>query len=238
MESEEKALLSKISVEEISYGKSIKINTKQFDLPRCRIVVARSGVGLVKAGILLSLITEHLAVDAIVSLGVGGALDESLSVGDTVVAKQIIQHDSISSSGGGDLLMAPGELTLSAHPDEQVDPVMRSDSVLVEWIKSAIEVQKNGKVFEGTLLSGSEFVASPLKKQALRKLFHDALLVDMEAAALAQIARILKIPFVVAKTVADRAKPQTSISDDYKKFLESAALHSSAVFQSLLKTFG
>jgi adenosylhomocysteine nucleosidase len=237
MDSEEKALINGVQSREVTYGKKLKITSRQFDLPKCRVTVARSGVGLVRAGILLHAIAEHQPVDAILQLGVGGALDRELNVGDTVVAREIIQHDSVSSSDHGNNFIAPGELVLSAPSDQQVDPIMRCDSVLVNWIKSAFALAKCGKVFEGTILSGSEFAASTQRKQALKALAHNVLLVDMEAAALAQVARMLQIPFVSAKTVADRADPKSSIPDDYKKFLESAASHSASVLQALLKTF-
>jgi adenosylhomocysteine nucleosidase len=237
MESEEKALLSGIVTNEITYGSKIKTIARQFKLPKCHVTVARSGVGLVKAGILLTTIAENQTIDAVILLGVGGALDESLSVGDTVIANQIIQHDSVASGSESTHFMAPGELTLSSPPDQQVDPVMRCDSILVDWIKSAIVTSHSGKIFTGTILSGSEFAASAERKKALRALASDALLVDMEAAALAQISRMMQIPFVAAKTVADRANPETSISDDYKTFLTAATSHSSGVLQALLRTF-
>lgn len=237
MESEEQALLSEIQTQEIAYGKTLKLTAKQFNLPRCRVTVARSGVGLVKAGLLLATIVEHQKIDAVLLLGVGGALDKSLAIGDTVIAKQVIQHDSISSTQHRNILIAPGELTISASADQQTDPVMRCDSTLRAWISSAMKNSGAGRVAEGTILSGSEFAASPDRKAALRALADDALLVDMEAAALAQVSRMLSIPFAAAKTVADRAEPESSVFDDYKKFLSAATAHSHGVMKSLLATF-
>lgn len=180
MDSEEKALINGVQSNEVTYGKKFKITSRQFDLPKCRVTVARSGVGLVKAGILLHTIAEHQPIDAILQLGVGGALDRALDVGDTVVARQVIQHDSVSSSDHGNSFIAPGELTLSAPIDQQVDPIMRCDSVLVNWIKSAVGLAGHGKIFEGTILSGSEFAASRPRKQALKALTDNVFLVDME----------------------------------------------------------
>jgi len=39
----------------------------------------------------------------------------------------------------GNIFIAPGELTLSRPADQQIDPIMRCDSVLVDWITSIIE---------------------------------------------------------------------------------------------------
>ncbi|MEW6056575.1 MAG: 5'-methylthioadenosine/S-adenosylhomocysteine nucleosidase [Bdellovibrionota bacterium] len=232
MESEEKAILGEGTFSEKTLGKRIKIRVKELKTANRKIIIGRSGVGLVNAGILLNLAAESYPLDAVVLLGVGGALDERLQPGDTVVSNKIIQHDSISSHEDGDHLIAPGELTLSAPQNEQVDPVMRCDEKLKNWIKSLL-LPSTGKVYEGTILSGSEFVANSLRKKDLRKLDKDALLVDMESAALAQIARKLKLPFVAAKTVADRANPKKSISEDYKAFLSAASEHGRHVIRGL-----
>lgn len=237
MEAEETALLEGSEFRALELGSRLKVPLKQISLRKCDVLVGRSGVGLVNAGVLLASLLENYPVDAVILLGVGGALDDRLLPGDTVIARQIIQHDSIMSLEAGRKFIAPGELTLSAKPEEQVDPVMKSHPVLIQWVHTALSESPSGQIYEGSILSGSEFAGSSKRKAELRSLDADALMVDMEAAALAQITRKLGIPFVAAKTVADRANPQ-SVSDDYKTFLRAAAAHSRSVFQALLKTFG
>jgi adenosylhomocysteine nucleosidase len=232
-EREERALLSNRIATEVTYGRSTKIPVKRFELNQRTVTVARCGVGLVNAGVILTMIVEHQVVDAVLLLGVGGALDEALEVGDVVISRQILQHDSISSLKGGALFIAPGELTLSAAPDQQIDPAMRCDPILVDWLARLF----GERTYTGAILSGSEFVANAKRKAELRKLAEDALLVDMEAAALAQVARRLQIPFVAAKTVSDRANPETSISMDYKTFLDAAAARSGRVLQGFVELF-
>ena len=235
MKSEEDALLGGLEFTEAVIGKRSKVDLKEFQLPRCQVMVARSGVGLVNGAILMTQIAEHRSIDAVVLLGVGGALDKKLQVGDVIISNQVIQHDSLLSGDGERRLIAPGELTLSAAPDKQVDPVMRCDSVLVAWAANSLG---GDRVFIGTLLSGSEFAANAARKAQLRALAPDALVVDMEAAAIAQIARRMEVPFVAIKTVADRAEPGSSISDDYSRFLKAATEHGSAVLRGLLESFG
>lgn len=237
MESEEQALLQGRAATALRLGTRTVVTARRLSLPRCQATVARSGVGLANAAVLLSLLAEHVPVDAVILLGVGGALDPSLQMGDVVVARQVIQHDSVASRPEGTVFIAPGELTLSRAADNQVDPVMACDEVLRRWILEAMKESHAGRCVEGTVLSGSEFAASAERKAALRRLAPDALLVDMEAAAFAQIARRMGIPFVVAKTVADRAAPEAGVSEDYKKFLAAAAAHSRGVMDQLLKAF-
>ena len=237
MDVEERALLKNIDFVTQILGKKTQIILKSFDLPKCKVTVTKSGIGLANASMHLAMIAEMIEVDAVVLLGVGGALDERLQVGDTVIAKQVIQHDSVASADSRTHLIAPGELTLSASPEEQVDPVMKTDEILMKWLRLCVGTTYKGQVFEGTLLSGSEFAASAKRKKELRALVDDALMVDMEAAAFAQVARRLKLPFIAAKTVADRASPDHSVSKDYVSFLTAATEHSEGLLRELLKTF-
>ncbi len=238
MESEEEALIAGLETRELRYGKRLPIRVRHLDWPHGRLTVARSGIGLVKAGMLLSGIVEHEPVDAVLQLGVGGALDERLEIGDTVIARQVLQHDSLAGGLAEKVWIAPGELTLSASDENQVDPFMRCDRLLVDWVKGALSGGE-GKVYEGTLVSGSEFAASPARKRELRALAEDALLVDMEGAALAQVCRMLSIPFVSAKTVADRVEPgEHSVAKDYVTSLERAAARSAALLKRSSPPFG
>lgn len=237
MESEEKALLDGMSFKTKTIGHRTLFSVKEFHLPKCNVTISRCGIGIANAAVLLSMIAESIPIDAIVLLGVGGALDEKLQVGDTVISRQIIQHDSISSTEDRKIFIAPGELTLSTSTEKQVDPVMKCDEVLIRWIREGIEISHKGKFFEGTILSGSEFAANSSRKKQLKQMDSQALMVDMEAAALAQFSRKLQIPFVAAKTVADRASPDTSVSEDYSIFLSSATAHSKSVLDKILETF-
>ena len=167
MESEENALIKGQKYEKISLGKKSSITIKKIQLPSCDILVGRSGVGLVNAGILFTLVTEKYDVDAIIQTGVGGALNKELNIGDIIISKKIIQHDSIASDDENNHLMAAGELFHSTPNDQKIDPVLRSDTTLGNWVTCALSEAFPGKVHEGTILSGSEFVGSKRKKERI-----------------------------------------------------------------------
>ncbi len=237
MDVEEEALLKNVRFKEKSYGRSVQIKTKQFEAHQCSVTVANSGVGPVNAALVLSHLFEYIPIDAVLALGVGGALCPDLTIGDTVIANKIIQHDSVTSTESGNRLIAAGELTLSVPENRQIDPIIYCDPFLINWLQQSFQKGNCvGNVKTGTILSGSEFVANTARKKELASLHSDAFLVEMEAAGIAQIARKLKIPFVVAKTVSDRAVPETSVSKDYRLFLKSAADHSSLILESLLNS--
>jgi 5'-methylthioadenosine/S-adenosylhomocysteine nucleosidase len=201
-----------------------------------RIFVGKSGVGTVNGAMMTVLADQRFNLDAILLFGVGGSLDSKLNVGDLVVSKRIVQHDAIFS-GDVDDLMAPGELYLSLKPEERESPQMTSSEVLTQFLTETAQ-KKGHRVFSGTVLSGNEFAARVDRKKEIASLDSDSLLVDMEAAGIAQVAKKLKIPVAAAKTVADRFSPDAGIADDYKTFLKAASEHSSDIFVELLKRFG
>lgn len=234
MDIEEQALLKNITYTQKTYGTRFPIQTKQFDANGHEVIVAKSGVGLVNAALVVAMIYEHKNIDAILALGVGGALSPELNAGDLVIANKIIQHDSILSNDTENRWIAAGELTLSAPDDKQVDPLIDCDPVLTTWLEKIFAKTKTeGCVHIGTVISGSEFVANTRRKKELHDVFDNALLVEMEAGAIAQMARKLKIPFAVMKTVSDTVKPKSSISEDYKEFLRQTANNSTNLLTAI-----
>ncbi len=202
------------------------------------ISIIKTGVGSVNAALALMLAVEarkKRPFDAVILLGVGGALREGLDVGDLVISNRVLQHDYFYSFDNEDTRIRPGALILSSQEAVGHQPEIQADATLVEWLKRA-EARPGvvGKVFVGGVLSGNEFVGRVDRKRAIAQLLPDALLVDMEAAGVAQLADRLGLPFVVAKTVADRLCPDGSIESDFRACLGAASEHAAAALRSLL----
>jgi 5'-methylthioadenosine/S-adenosylhomocysteine nucleosidase len=200
------------------------------------VSVVRTGVGSVNAALALALARERAPVDAVVLLGVGGALREDLDVGDFVISSRVLQHDYYYSFDHGDQRIRPGALILSSEEASGHVPDFAADPRLIEWLERAQpRGQRAGaRVLKGTILSGNEFVGRPERKRSVASLSPDALLVEMEAAGVAQVAHALGIPFVVGKTVADRLNPDGSIESDFRACLAAACEHAAAALHSLL----
>lgn len=232
MDVEEKAILKNIDFETKTYGHRFSIQTKHFFANDYKIILAKTGVGLVNAALTLTFIYDNESIDAVIAMGVGGALSPNLTEGDLVIANQVIQHDSILSNDEENKWIAAGELTLSASDDEQINPIISCDPDLTSWLeKSFAAIPHSHSIHKGTILSGSEFVANAKRKSELYKNFNHPLLVEMEAGAIAQMSRRLNIPFAILKTVSDTANPKTTVSEDYKTFVKEASLNS----ENLLK---
>jgi 5'-methylthioadenosine/S-adenosylhomocysteine nucleosidase len=192
-----------------------------------RFLIARTGVGPVNAAVAAALICEaRPEIDALVLLGVGGALDPELRIGELVIASSVLQHDSFSSLDFGHPRMRAGSFILNAEDASSHLAALPADEGLRALLAGAFPQARQGGV-----LSGNEFVGTVARKREIATLHAEALLVEMEAAGIAQVASKLGIPFAVAKTVADRLTPDGSIESDYRTCLHAAAENAARVLR-------
>ncbi|MBI5246957.1 MAG: 5'-methylthioadenosine/S-adenosylhomocysteine nucleosidase [Elusimicrobia bacterium] len=231
MDVEKSAILSGFPLKRVRGRMPLGLEVYQLTSGKSTLYLATTGVGIANAAIAASVLSEKLTIEAILLLGVGGAISPALDIGDTVIGTQVVQHDSRYSSSAGTELMAPGELHLSLSPAQRPTPYLTASKTWLHWLTTAMGESRS---FQGTVLSGSEFVGDPARKAELSRITADALLVDMEAAGVAQVARRRAIPFGVAKTVSDRLQPNGTIATDYKLFLAKAAEMSRRIFSRLV----
>lgn len=231
MDVERDAILSQFDMKRVRKALPYGLEVHQLVRGDIRILLATTGVGVANAAIATAILSEKLAVDAVLLLGVGGSLSPSLDIGDMVIGTRVLQHDCRFSGENGCEMMAPGELHLSKAPSERSSPFMAAHPIWIDWLKSVLRPFRPSK---GTVLSGNEFAGNAGRKMELAKLSRDALMVDMEAAGVAQVARKLGLPLGVVKTVSDRLNPDGSVATDYKRFLEKAAEQSRHIFERLI----
>jgi adenosylhomocysteine nucleosidase len=208
-----------------------RVRGRRFTLPGGRqVTLLRCGVGTLNATLATSVVCENERPDAILLLGVGGALRPELEVGDLVVARSVLQHDSFSSLDSGDYRKRSGEIILCEGDARRAQPQCPTHHGLSDWIRRGVPGSRSG-----TLVSGNEFVARVKRKRELSELASDALLVDMEGSAVAWTSERYGVPFAVAKTVADRLAPDGTISSDFSRTLKAAAGHAAQVTQLILE---
>jgi adenosylhomocysteine nucleosidase len=73
----------------------------------------------------------------------------------------------------------------------------------------------------GLIVSGDRFVASAAESAALRAALPDALAVEMEGAAMAQVCADFGCPLAVLRTVSDRADDSAHV--DFGRFVAEVA---------------
>lgn len=236
MDIEEEAVSKLFNLEQIDLEFDIKVS--RLLCVSKNIYITNSGIGIANAAINVAILSKKLKLDLIILAGVGGALNEKLEIGDIVIADKVIQHDSLATYDNHFELVAPGKFFLSVPLDKRASIAMYCDKDLVSIFYSKLKNLEMAKTYVGTLLSGSEFVANTSRKEKLALLDENAYMVDMEAAAVAQVSIKYKIPFIVVKTVSDRLSSQNIvISEQYKKFLISATRNIQEIFKIIIPEF-
>lgn len=189
----------------------LKENGKSF-------IFAQTGVGPINASLTSSLLIESYPIDLVVLLGLGGALDSSLNLGDICIADNIIQHDAICAYDDKTEQMACGELHLSVPASQRANIKIEASRSINEKVSEYLK-ESGFKVKSGDIVSGSEFSAGINRKLSLKERFPDATMVEMESSAIAFVAKKANIPFIVVKTVADTIN--STPSDEYTNFIQS-----------------
>jgi adenosylhomocysteine nucleosidase len=227
---EEAAVISEIGskpVAELLVSEKLSVKARQYKIGSTLISVIQSGMGTVNAAVSCAVFSEKYEVGSILLLGVGGALRTDLRIGDLVVSSHVLQHDYQASLDSGFVRMKPGSFPIT--PEEQLthEPRFTANPELVD-----IALTAGGHV--GTIISGNEFVGTSERKQDLSKMDPNALLIEMEAAGVAQVAERLRVPFVVAKTVADRLFPDGTIENDFRTCLNAASKNAGKLVKNFI----
>ena len=85
----------------------------------------------------------------------------------------------------------------------------------------------------GLVVSGDRFVSSDAESRALRLALPDALAVEMEGAAIAQVCYDYEVPYAAVRTISDRADDLAHV--DFAAFVRQiASRYSSALVSNLL----
>jgi adenosylhomocysteine nucleosidase len=173
---------------------------------------------------------------------VAGGLGVGVRVGDVVVASSLLQHGMDASplfprfelpGLGLSRLQPPTGLTSFIH-------VAVAKAIGLQAI-SSMGLQHDGlqpkpAVHLGLIISGDQFINSTQAVQALRTALPDALAVEMEGAAVAQVCHDFDVPYAVIRTISDRADDAAHV--DFPRFIESVARHYSlAVIREVLSSF-
>ncbi|WP_322881465.1 5'-methylthioadenosine/adenosylhomocysteine nucleosidase [Pandoraea sputorum] len=195
----------------------------------CVIVLAR--IGKVAAAATTAALIHRFDVREIVFTGVAGGLAHGLSVGDVVIADTLTQHDMDASP-----LFPRFEIPLLGRAAFDAEASLRDALAQAarEWLADEMAAQVSAalrtelrmsapRVHVGQIASGDRFVSSAHEATLLRSTLPQALAVEMEGAAVAQVCHEYGIPFAVMRTLSDAADDTAHV--DFPRFLREVASH-------------
>ena len=164
------------------------------------VVIMRSGIGKVMAASALSAMLNNYPISKVIFTGIAGGVGDETQVLDQVIATRLVQHDYGNITDDG-FVWSTGVSGEAA--DEK--GFYYCDAALVE-LAYAAAVQTVGEehVFEGTIATGDQFIASAEYVRILQQNF-DAIACEMEGAAVAAVCTQYEVPFVVIRAMSDKA---------------------------------
>ena len=186
------------------------------------VVVVRSGIGKVNAGICAQILADKFDVDILINTGIAGSLDATIDIGDMVISTDLVEHDMDASIFGDPVGQIPRMDTFS-FPAEP--------SLVEKAVAANQEVNPDIQTFTGRIVSGDQFVSSSEVKERLVTTFQ-AKCTEMEGAAIAHAAYLNGISCVIIRAISDKA--DNSATMDYPTFEKKAIEHSVRLIRQLL----
>ena len=179
-----------------------------------KVVVVRSGICKVNAGICAQILADVFSVDAIINTGIAGSLNKYINIGDIVLSTDVVQHDMDATGFGYRKGQIPQMPVFFFNADDNLR------RLAAEVCK---EVNPDIQVFEGRIASGDQFVCDQDVKNRIVSEF-SAYATEMEGAAIGQAAYLNEIPFLVVRAISDKADGSAQM--DYSEFEKAAVDHS------------
>jgi adenosylhomocysteine nucleosidase len=206
------------------------------------VAMIESGIGKVASAMTATLLLDGLKCRAIVMSGVAGGVDPALAIGDLVVAQRLIQHDYGRLQADGFTPSRPAVPPLGPGRKDYAFEVQES---LVARIHAALEgfrlprlpaelVGEGARapmIKVGTIVSGDQFINDEQVRGRLQRDF-GAHAVEMEGAAVAQVAEAFGVPAIVIRSLSDLAGAESHL--DFGKFVTAVAPTAAKVVERLL----
>lgn len=238
-DAEGKLLRSEMSLEDslFSVGRVFWIGK----LSDREVIVVNSGVGMTNAAMTAQLLIDRFKPKQIIFTGICGGIDPGNNIGDIVIPESWATHDYGVYDEGG---FRPGRMLVPLPGKDKPDTLMffavdESLLKIAEIVKPELKPIL-GRIpeikIEGKGVSGNSFIDQVEKREELKEKF-DAQIVDMESAAVVQVAILNGVPVLVVRSCSDLAggSGSSTAQVEIEEFFEVAADNSASFVLELLK---
>lgn len=185
-------------------------------LGRHDVIAVKCGIGKVNAAIKTMTLIENFHPRLIINTGVAGGTGHGAGVLDVVLASEVAYHDVWCGPG-----TEPGQA--ADCPPTFVCPL---DDTSVEKLGL-------GDIKRGLVASGDIFVSHPEDVERILELYPEAMAVDMESGAIAQVCYLKNVPFLCLRVISDTPGAADNIAQ-YENFWDDAPRHTFETLNILL----
>ena len=186
-----------------------------------RLVVIVGGVGKVAGALATQFACDVFKPRCVLTIGLAGALDTKTKPGQVVVAASAVQHDLDGRplTEGRGIIPTLGIGTIPSNPAVS-DTLLRAARY------------KSEDAHAGLVLTGDQIVTSKTVRDALARDFPNGACLDMETAAVAQVAYQNDVPWSGLRVVSDSADETFDLKGVIGFGVDTAA----NLFESIIQT--
>lgn len=193
-------------------------------------VLVFSRWGKVASASTVTSLINIFGAELIIFTGVAGAVAAELNVGDVVISEGLYQHDMDARPIFSRHQIPLTETVIFKPESSLVDNAYASAQHFVNDIHKLIPEKtlskfsiKSPHAYRGIIASGDQFITNASEHKALQLENHEVLAVEMEGAAIAQVCQEHAIPYIVIRTISDKADHSADI--DFQAFVTEIAPH-------------
>jgi len=158
------------------------------------LVVMVAGVGKVAAAMAAQYACDVLKPRCVIAIGLAGGVEDGVRAGQVIVASGAAQHDVDARPLTDKKGVIPG-LGIS---------IIAADRAVAEKLLRAAGFESKD-ARSGLVVTGDQLVTSRSVREALLRDFPDAACIDMETAAVGQVAHLNGLPWSALRVISDSA---------------------------------
>lgn len=197
---------------------TVSINDTEFytgTIGRHEVVAMQCGIGKVNAAIGTLTMIDSFHPSLVINTGVAGGAGNGAGIMDVVVADGVAYHD------------------VWCGPDTVWGQAARCPHIF-QCALPADFVASLDNVKSGLIASGDIFVSKKEEVDHILSIYPQAMAVDMESAAIAQVCHLKNVPFVCVRVISDTPGSGDNI-EQYCNFWEDAPARTFGVLSQLLQ---
>lgn len=163
------------------------------------VIVMQCGIGKVNAAIGALSLINAFSPDYIINSGVAGGADLNVHVMDVVAGERVAYHD------------------VWCGPESELGRVQGLPLYFEGSQRMLDLLPQRPDLHKGLICSGDQFIDELPALKRIKDNFPDALAVDMESGAIAQVCHLRQVPFLALRVISD--SPGAS-HDNTKQYLD------------------
>ena len=181
------------------------------------VLVMQCGIGKVNAAMGTLMLVNNFTPNFVINSGVAGGADTSVKVMDVVAGARVVYHD------------------VWCGPESEPGQV-QGLPLYFEGAKRLLDlVPERDDIHKGLICSGDQFIDTIDAVNRIKGNFPEALAVDMESGAIAQVCHLSKVPFLALRVISDSPGASHDNTKQYLDFWNDAPRESFALLKDMIK---